>query len=175
MISAIAHSSWLAYIAGIGEVRHGRLDAALGDVALVVDADARVLVLIFDHAAAFAIADQHARHAVDDACAGMAEAGRILGAAARPEGELARRLGSEVEMLVEPFGRRAEDRERPPIDAHDLVLETVLVGFHADLLGPHERIALGAQDEKDGAALMVMRLVIAADRPFDEMAGEGVG
>ena len=38
-------------------------------------------------------------------------------------------------MLVKPIGRRAKNAARRPVDAHDLIAETVFIGMGAQMLG----------------------------------------
>src|SRR5881227_3033193 len=77
-------------------------------------------------------------------------------AAAAAKGELPRRLGPRVEVLVEPAVWRRIDGARTPADIHDFVAVAVLVRAQAELLGPQQHEPLGLQAEQDGAGPVVV-------------------
>src|SRR5262245_50074212 len=74
--------------------------------------------------------------------------------AAPTDGEEKYRLGTGVEMLMEPHFRRHEHASRPPIDA--------LFGF---AFLPHERVAVSSDDQDMNAGPVTMRFLVRADTP----------
>src|SRR5262249_20836872 len=81
-------------------------------------------------------------------------AARLRLVAAPTDGEEEYRLGTGVEMLMEPHFRRHEHASRTPIDA--------LLGF---ALLPHERVAVSSDDQDMNAGTVTMRFLVRADTP----------
>src|SRR5262249_10594747 len=77
-------------------------------------------------------------------------------------------------MLVKPIPWRAEDTARRPIDSHNAIAVTAFVGARSPFAGPHQRIALGTQNNEDRSAAVVMRFVIPSHRPFAQMTDQRV-
>ena len=97
--------------------------------------DARVLVLVLDLTAAVLDADVHAHE--HPALVG----GEGIAQAAEGDGEIARRLGRGVEMLVEHLVGRREHPAVLPVDAHEILVALV----------PQQRVARARSRQRRGS------------------------
>ncbi len=149
-------------------VIHVRRDALPRQLGFVGLPDRGILVLVLDQRAALFDRGVNAGADRRDPDA----QGKLLAAAAQRQ--LQRALRPGIKMLMEPIGRRAENAARHPVDPHHLSAETVFIGPGAQMVGPHERIALRAQDQQHRAAAMKMRLMVTPHRPLGEMADQGI-
>src|SRR5262245_29021779 len=77
-------------------------------------------------------------------------------------------------MLVKPTRWRTEDAPRGPVDSHDAIAVAAFVGSRSPFVGPHERVAFRTKHNQDRPPTVVMRFVIAPDRPFGQMADQGI-
>src|SRR5262245_55282734 len=89
-----------------------------------------------------------------DALVDIRLAARLRLVAAPTDGDEEYRLGTGVELLMEPQFRRHEHASRPPIDP--------LLGF---ALLPHERVAVSSDDQDMNAGPVTMRFLVRADTP----------
>jgi hypothetical protein len=111
----------------------------------------RVLVRVVDLVAAKPLADPGLRHAL-----GIADRDALV-----LEGEIARRCGAGVEMLMEPHVRR-----------HDHGADLPLVIARLVAFRPHQRIAFAGQDDHMGAGTVGVRLLVGTDRELRDVAVE---
>src|SRR6185312_6841622 len=119
-------------------VGHAALGQGLGEIAI----DLRILLLELDlHLPELALAGAEARHAHAQGVLGIVVA----------DGEVARRLAAQIEMLMPPpFGRR-EHGAGLPFDALRLIA-----------ILPQQRIALAVENHDMGAGAVAMRLLVGA-------------
>src|SRR5262249_52544931 len=98
----------------VDELGHAGRHAVLAEFLEVNSVDVRILVLVFDLAAA--VLDAHVHPQEDTAFVG----GEWVAQAAEGDGEVACGIGRRVEVLVEHLVRRREHPAVPPVDAHEV-------------------------------------------------------
>src|SRR5262249_46026648 len=103
----------------LDELGHAGRHAVLAQLLEINSVDARVLVLVFDLAAA--VLDAHVHPQEDTALVG----GEGVAQAAEGDGVVARGSGRGVEVLVEHLVRRREHPAMLPIDAHEVLCAVV--------------------------------------------------
>ena len=134
--------------ASLTNFRHARLHAVLRELRQIDLVDARILVLVFDLAAAVLDAHVHAHEHV--ALVG----GERIAQAAEGDREIARGIGRRVEVLVEHLVGRREHHAVLPVDALEVLLALV----------PEQRIAVAGDREDVEIGAVAMGLLVGADR-----------
>src|SRR5262249_51283966 len=103
----------------VHELAHAGRHAVLGELLEIDRVDARVLVLVFDLAAAVLDADVHAHEHPTFI------SGERVAEAAEGDGEITRGIWGSVEVLMEHLIWRREHPSMFPIDAHEVPLALV--------------------------------------------------
>ena len=141
----------------VDELAHAGLDAVLRQLVEIDAVDARVLVLVFDLAAAFLHVDVHAHEHMP-----LGRRERIA-QAAEGDREIARRIGRGVEVLVEHLVGRREHDAVLPVDAHQIL----------GALVPEQRIAVAGDGEDVEVGAVAVGLLVGADRHLRDVGVHG--
>ena len=132
----------------VDEFAHRRLHAVPAQLIEIDGVDARVLVLVLDLTAA--VLDAHVHAHEHPALVG----GEGITQAAEGDGEIARRIGRRVEVLVKHLVGRREHPAMPPVDAHEILVALV----------PQQRVAVPGHGKDVEVGAVPVRLLVGADR-----------
>ena len=122
--------------------------------------DARVLILVFDlHATVLDFLGEHPIRRPDVLFA----LGHGIAHAPHLQGEVARRLRRQVEMLVEHLVGRRIDHAMSPVGALEFLVSFV----------PEQRITTAGNGENDHPVHVAVRLLVGTGRHFRAMAADG--